>query len=90
MMPTASSTITRVLSRRIRIPGYFAYRNLGHYAAPWSTYGDGVTAAQKGIGVGTSYTLFKDIQLFAKYFNGKDIMADKDASRLFVRIDVFF
>ena len=69
---------------------YLAYRNLGQYAAPWSTYGDGVDGGQKGIEVGTGYTLFKNVQLFAKYFNGKDIAADKDAQKLFGRIDVFF
>ena len=69
---------------------YLAYRNLGQYAAPWSTYGDGVDGGQKGIEVGTSYTLFQNVQLFAKYFNGKDIAADKDAEKLFGRIDVFF
>lgn len=69
---------------------YLAYRNLGQYAAPWSTYGDGVDGGQKGIEVGTGYTLFKNVQLFAKYFNGKDIAADKDAEKLFGRVDVFF
>ncbi len=69
---------------------YLAYRNLGQYAAPWSTYGDGVDGGQKGIEVGTSYTLFQNVQLFAKYFNGKDIAADKDAEKLFGRVDVFF
>ncbi len=69
---------------------YLAYRNLGQYAAPWSTYGDGVDGGQKGIEVGTSYTLFQNVQLFAKYFNGKDIAADKDAQKLFGRVDVFF
>ncbi len=69
---------------------YLAYRNLGQYAAPWSTYGDGVDGGQKGWEVGTGYTLFKNVQLFAKYFNGKDIAADKDAEKLFGRVDVFF
>ena len=69
---------------------YLAYRKLGQYAAPWSTYGDGVDGGQKGWEVGTGYTLFKNVQLFAKYFNGKDIAADKDAEKLFGRIDVFF
>ena len=69
---------------------YLAYRNLGQYAAPWSTYGDGVDGGQKGIEVGTTYTAFKNIQFIAKYFNGKDIAADKDAEKLFGRIDVFF
>ncbi|WP_295632666.1 S-layer homology domain-containing protein [Mitsuokella sp.] len=69
---------------------YLAYRNLGQYAAPWSTYGDGVDGGQKGIEVGTTYTAFRNIQFIAKYFNGKDIAADKDASKLFGRIDVFF
>ena len=69
---------------------YLAYRKLGQYATPWSTYGDGVDGGQKGIEVGTGYTLFKNVQLFAKYFNGKDIAADKDAQKLFGRVDVFF
>ena len=69
---------------------YLAYRKLGQYAAPWSTYGDGVDGGQKGWEVGTGYTLFKNVQLFAKYFNGKDIAADKDAEKLFGRVDVFF
>ena len=69
---------------------YLSYRKLGQYAAPWSTYGDGVDGGQKGWEVGTGYTLFKNVQLFAKYFNGKDIAADKDAEKLFGRVDVFF
>ena len=69
---------------------YLAYRHLGQYAAPWSTYGDGVDGGQKGIEVGANYTVFHNVEFIAKYFNGKDIYADKDASKLFGRIDVFF
>ncbi|MBP8598855.1 MAG: S-layer homology domain-containing protein [Selenomonas sp.] len=69
---------------------YLAYRHLGQYAAPWSTYGDGVDGGQKGIEVGTSYTLVPNVVFFGKYFNGKDIVADRDAQKLFARVDFFF
>ena len=45
---------------------YLAYRNLGQYAAPWSTYGDGVDGGQKGWEVGTGYTLFKNVRRHAR------------------------
>mgnify|MGYP000296526278 CR=1 FL=1 len=67
-----------------------AYRNLGQYASPWGTYGDGVDNGQKGIEGGVSWTVFRNIQFFAKYFNGKDRVANKDAQKLFARFDVFF
>ena len=69
---------------------YLAYRNLGQYASPWGTYGDGVDNGQKGIEGGVSWTVFRNIQFFAKYFNGKDRVANKDAQKLFARFDVFF
>lgn len=69
---------------------YLAYRNLGQYASPWGTYGDGVDNGQKGVEGGVSWTVFRNIQFFAKYFNGKDRVANKDAQKLFARFDVFF
>ncbi len=69
---------------------YIAYRKLGQYAAPWSTYGDGVDGGQKGVELGVSWIPFKNILAVAKYFDGKDIAADKDASKLFGRFDFFF
>ena len=69
---------------------YIAYRKLGQYAAPWSTYGDGVDGGQKGVELGVSWIPFKNILAVAKYFDGKDIAADKDASKLFGRVDFFF
>ena len=69
---------------------YVAYRKLGQYAAPWSTYGDGVDGGQKGIEVGFNWIPFKNILAVAKYFDGKDIAADRDASKLFGRFDFFF
>ncbi|WP_294147603.1 S-layer homology domain-containing protein [uncultured Selenomonas sp.] len=69
---------------------YVAYRKLGQYAAPWSTYGDGVDGGQKGVELGVSWIPFKNILAVAKYFDGKDIAADKDASKLFGRFDFFF
>ncbi|WP_294157586.1 S-layer homology domain-containing protein [uncultured Selenomonas sp.] len=69
---------------------YVAYRKLGQYAAPWSTYGDGVDGGQKGVELGVSWIPFKNVLAVAKYFDGKDIAADKDASKLFGRVDFFF
>ena len=69
---------------------YVAYRKLGQYAAPWSTYGDGVDGGQKGVEVGVNWIPFKNILAVAKYFDGKDIAADKDASKIFGRFDFFF
>ena len=69
---------------------YLAYRKLGQYAAPWSTYGDGVDGGQKGVELGVSWIPFKNILAVAKYFDGKDIAADRDASKLFGRFDFFF
>ena len=72
---------------------YTAYRYMGQNVAFAPTYetflGNGVNNV-KGWEVGTGYTMFKNVQLFAKYFNGKDIAADKDAEKLFGRVDVFF
>jgi len=69
---------------------YIAYRKLGQYAAPWSTYGDGVDGGQKGVELGFNWIPFKNILAVAKYFDGKDIAADKDASKIFGRFDFFF
>ena len=69
---------------------YLAYRKLGQYAAPWSTYGDGVDGGQKGVELGVSWIPFKNILAVAKYFDGKDIAADRDASKIFGRFDFFF
>ena len=69
---------------------YLAYRKLGQYAAPWSTYGDGVDGGQKGVELGFNWIPFKNILAVAKYFDGKDIAADKDASKIFGRFDFFF
>ena len=69
---------------------YVAYRKLGQYAAPWSTYGDGVDGGQKGVELGVSWIPFKNILAVAKYFDGKDIVSDRDASKLFGRFDFFF
>ena len=69
---------------------YVAYRHLGQYAAPWSTYSDGVDGGQKGVELGVTWMPFRNILAVAKYFDGKDIAADRDASKLFGRFDFFF
>lgn len=68
---------------------YVAYRHQG-YSAVIDPNVDGVGYNQKGWEVGTSYTLFKNTVASAKYFNGKELHNDKDASNLFGRVEFFF
>lgn len=39
---------------------------------------------------GTNYTIFPNVVAQAKYFTGKDLANDKDASKLFGRVEFFF
>ncbi len=68
---------------------YVAYRHIGKYVSIDPNV-DGVGNNQKGWEVGTQYTLFKNIQAKAIYFKGKDLSTDKDASKLFGRVEFFF
>ncbi|MSV25674.1 S-layer protein [Selenomonas sp. WCA-380-WT-3B 3/] len=68
---------------------YVAYRHQGAGVVIDPNV-DGVGYNQKGWEVGTSYTLFKNTVASAKYFNGKDLHNDKDASKLFGRVEFFF
>ena len=68
---------------------YIAYRHLGGNAVIDPNV-DGVGNNQKGWEVGTQYTLFKNVQAKAIYFKGKDLSTDKDASKLFGRVEFFF
>jgi len=70
---------------------YVAYRHLGA-ASPLATQ-DGAMFGAKGIEVGTNYTLFKNVVLSAKYFNGKvlDKSDNNDkVSKLFGRVEFLF
>ena len=49
-----------------------------------------VDGGQKGFELGTSYTIFPNVVFYGKYFKGKDIVADRDAQKLFARVDFFF
>ena len=68
---------------------YVAYRYLGANAVIDPNV-DGVGYNQKGWELGTQYTLFKNVQAKAIYFKGKDLSTDKDASKLFGRVEFFF
>ena len=71
---------------------YVAYRKLAGYTSIMPTT-DGVGYNQKGWEVGTNYTLFKNVVATAKYFKGKDLApvdGDRDASKLFGRVEFFF
>ena len=68
---------------------YLAYRYLGGNVA-LDACTDGVGYNQKGWEIGTQYTLLKNVQAKAIYFNGKQLTNNKDASKLFGRVEFFF
>ena len=68
---------------------YLAYRHIGANVAIDPVV-DGVGYNQKGWEVGTQYTFLKNVQGKAIYFKGKDLAGDKDASKLFGRVEFFF
>ena len=72
---------------------YVSYRYLGG-ASPAATQ-DGALFGTKGIELGTSYTLFPNVVLSAKYFKGKRIdrihnSFDDKVSKLFGRVEFLF
>ena len=68
---------------------YVAYRHLGENVAFAPTY-NVLGSDQKGWAVGATYTLFKNVMTKLEYFKGKDIEADKNASKLFARVQFSF
>ncbi len=71
---------------------YAAYRYLGQNVALDPTYGanGGVDAGNKGWEIGAGYTLFNNVLLQAKYVNAKTIATDRDAEKIFGRVEWFF
>ena len=69
---------------------YAAYRYLG--APSVAATEDGAMFGSKGIEVGTNYTLFQNVVLSAKYFNGKTIEHQNNdkVSKLFGRVEFMF
>ena len=69
---------------------YVSYRYLGAPSIE-PTY-DGAWQGTKGIEVGTNYTLFPNVVLTAKYFNGKDLekTSNDKVQQLFGRVEFFF
>jgi hypothetical protein len=68
---------------------YAGYRYLGTFASLYGTQ-DAQTVGAKGWEIGADYTPFKNVVATAKYFNGKTIETDKDASTLWGRLDFKF
>ena len=66
-----------------------AYRVLGNSAVLAPT-DDSVDAGQKGLELGWTYTYAKNIMSTTKYFKGKDIVSDQDASKIFSQVEFFF
>ena len=70
---------------------YVAYRYLGGASLAPTT--DGALFVTKGIELGTNYTLWKNVIVSAKYFNGKDIIShptNNKVSQLFGRVEFLF
>ena len=69
---------------------YLSYRHLG--GASVSATQDGALYGTKGIELGTNYTLWKNVILSAKYFNGKTIekQANDKVQQLFGRVEFLF
>jgi len=69
---------------------YVSYRHLGNSALMPTD--DGVQALTKGIELGTSYTLWNNVVLSAKYFKGKTLekQPDDKVSKLFGRVEFLF
>ncbi|WP_276725937.1 S-layer homology domain-containing protein [Selenomonas noxia] len=72
---------------------YVSYRYIGGASIEPTT--DGAMKGSKGIEIGTDYTLFPNVVLSAKYFNGKDLNPlnttnDDKVSKLFGRVEFFF
>jgi len=66
-----------------------AYRCLGSTAVLAPT-ADSSIAGQKGYELGATYTFDKNVVTTLKYFNGSDIVSDKDVSKLFGQVEFFF
>ena len=67
---------------------YVSYRHLGDSA--FLATDDGVQRLSKGIELGTNYTLWKNVVLSAKYFNGKQLKNDDKVQKLFGRVEFLF
>ncbi|EKU70962.1 S-layer homology domain-containing protein [Selenomonas sp. F0473] len=70
---------------------YASYRYLGGASLAFPTQ-DGALFATKGLEFGTNYTLFKNVVLSAKYFNGKTIadQPNNKVQKLFGRVEFLF
>lgn len=68
---------------------FLGYHHLGKFVA-FDPTNNAIDLDQKGWEVGLQYTPLKNILGKVEYFKGKDISTDKDASKLFVRLDYNF
>ena len=69
---------------------YVSYRHLGD--ASLAPTDDGALFHTKGIELGTNYTIWNNVVLSAKYFNGKDFTktTDDKVQKLFGRVEFLF
>ena len=68
---------------------YLGYRHLGGNVAFAATYDD-ASSDQKGYVVGASYVPAENIIATLRYFDGKTLSTDQDASKFFGEVEFFF
>ncbi len=68
---------------------YVAYKHNGKNIG-FDPNTDALAYNQKGWEVGAQYMVFKNTMASVKYFDGKDLDNDKDASKFFGRVQFFF
>ncbi|WP_432648438.1 S-layer homology domain-containing protein [Mitsuokella sp.] len=68
---------------------YVAYKHNGGFIG-FDPNSDALAYNQKGWEVGAQYMVFKNTMASVKYFDGKDLDNDKDASKFFGRVQFFF
>ncbi len=79
-------------SKKTDVGSWGAYASYRYQGANVSLDGanDGAMYNTKGWEFGTQYTLWKNVQLKAIYFKGKQLANAKDAEKLFGRVEFFF
>ena len=79
-------------SKKNDVGSWGAYASYRYQGANVSLDGanDGAMFNTKGWEFGSQYTLWKNVQLKAIYFKGKQLENDRDAEKLFGRVEFFF
>ena len=71
------------------LSGYLAYRHLGN-SVTWRPDYEVMASGQKGIDLGISYVLYKNIVASLRYFRGKNLKTDLKENTLFGEVHCYF